>query len=53
MAATRIDTRVLIEENRFGRYQISIFLLCFLAMAIDGYDVQVIGVAAAGIRYDA
>lgn len=25
-------------------------LLCFMAMIIDGYDVQIIGVAAAGIR---
>jgi MFS transporter, AAHS family, 4-hydroxybenzoate transporter len=46
----RIDTRVLIDESRFGGYQIWIFLLCFLAMMIDGYDVQIIGVAAAGIR---
>ena len=50
MAAERIDTRALIEESPFGRYQIGVFLLCFLAMVIDGYDVQIIGVAAAGIR---
>jgi MFS transporter, AAHS family, 4-hydroxybenzoate transporter len=50
MAATRIDTRTLIEGNRFGNYQISIFLLCFLAMMVDGYDLQIIGVAAAGIK---
>ncbi len=48
--ALRIDTRVLIDENRFGNYQIGIFLLCFLAMMVDGYDLQVIGVAASGIR---
>jgi MFS transporter, AAHS family, 4-hydroxybenzoate transporter len=50
MAAIRIDTRSLIDDRPFGKYQICIFLLCFLAMAIDGYDVQVIGVAAAGIK---
>jgi AAHS family 4-hydroxybenzoate transporter-like MFS transporter len=50
MATTRIDTRALISDSAFGGYQIGVFLLCFIAMAIDGYDVQVIGVAAAGIR---
>jgi AAHS family 4-hydroxybenzoate transporter-like MFS transporter len=50
MATVRIDTRTLIDESPFGRYQIWVFLLCFLAMTIDGYDVQIIGVAAAGIK---
>jgi MFS transporter, AAHS family, 4-hydroxybenzoate transporter len=50
MAAMRIDARSLIDESPFGRYQVWVFLLCFLATTIDGYDVQVIGVAAAGIR---
>jgi MFS transporter, AAHS family, 4-hydroxybenzoate transporter len=50
MAITRIDTRALISDSSFGSYQIGVFLLCFLAMVIDGYDVQIIGVAAAGIR---
>src|SRR5579863_5636058 len=50
MAIARIDTRALIDESPFGSYQIGVFLLCFIAMMIDGYDVQIIGVAAAGIR---
>ncbi|HXR86870.1 MAG TPA: MFS transporter, partial [Stellaceae bacterium] len=50
MAVQRIDTRALIEESPFGGYQMGVLLLCFLAMVIDGYDVQIIGVAAAGIR---
>ena len=50
MARRRIDTRALIDESPFGSYQISTFILCCLAMMIDGYDVQIIGVAAAGIR---
>jgi MFS transporter, AAHS family, 4-hydroxybenzoate transporter len=50
MATKRIDTRTLIDESPFGSYQIWVFLLCFLATTIDGYDVQIIGVAAAGIR---
>jgi AAHS family 4-hydroxybenzoate transporter-like MFS transporter len=48
--AVRIDTKELIDGNRFGAYQICVFLLCFLAATIDGYDVQVIGVAIPGIR---
>jgi MFS transporter, AAHS family, 4-hydroxybenzoate transporter len=48
--AARIDTRALIDESPFGAYQVFVFVLCFLAATIDGYDVQVIGVAAAGIR---
>jgi len=46
----RIDTRALIDESPFGSYQIWVFALCFLATAVDGYDVQVIGVTAAGIK---
>jgi len=46
----RVNTKELIDGNRFGPYQIGVFLLCFLAAAIDGYDVQVIGVAISGIR---
>jgi MFS transporter, AAHS family, 4-hydroxybenzoate transporter len=50
MATMRVNTKELIDGNRFGPYQIGVFLLCFLAAAIDGYDVQVIGVAISGIR---
>ena len=50
MARARIDTRALIDDSPYGSYQISTFILCCLAMAIDGYDVQIIGVAAAGIK---
>lgn len=50
MAVMRINTKELIDGHRFGAYQIGVFLLCFLAATIDGYDVQVIGVAISGIR---
>ena len=50
MPATRIDTTALVDQSSFGKYQIWIFLLCFVAMIVDGYDVQIIGVAAAGIK---
>ena len=48
MPATRIDTTALVDQSSFGKYQTWIFLLCFVAMIVDGYDVQIIGVAAAG-----
>jgi MFS transporter, AAHS family, 4-hydroxybenzoate transporter len=48
--AQRIDTKKLIDDHPFGAYQVWIFLLCFLAATVDGYDVQVIGVALPGIR---
>ena len=50
MPATRIDTAALVDQSSFGKYQTWIFLLCFVAMIVDGYDVQIIGVAAAGIK---
>jgi hypothetical protein len=50
MPATRIDTAALVDQSSFGKYQTWLFLLCFVAMIVDGYDVQIIGVAAAGIK---
>jgi AAHS family 4-hydroxybenzoate transporter-like MFS transporter len=50
MTVTRIDTSALVNQSSFGKYQVWIFLLCFVAMIVDGYDVQIIGVAAAGIK---
>lgn len=49
MATTSVDTRTLINENPFGHFQIKIFLICFLAVAIDGFDMQVIAVVASSI----
>ena len=50
MAIARIDTSALVDQSSFGKSQVWIFLLCFMAMVVDGYDLQIIGVAAAGIR---
>ncbi len=50
MATRRIDTKELIDSRPFGAYQFWVFLLCFLAATVDGYDVQAIGVALPGIR---
>src|SRR5580658_10219222 len=50
MASRRIDTKALIDSRPWGAYQFWVFLLCFLAATVDGYDAQVIGVALPGIR---
>lgn len=50
MASLRINTKDLIDSRPFGAYQIWVFLLCFMAATVDGYDVQIIGVALPGIR---
>ena len=50
MTTQRIDARALINDSSLGRYQLSVLILSFIAMILDGYDVQVIGVTAAGIR---
>jgi hypothetical protein len=31
MAVTRIDTSALVDQSSFGKYQVWIFLLCFVA----------------------
>jgi MFS transporter, AAHS family, 4-hydroxybenzoate transporter len=50
MTTQRIDARALINDSSLGRYQLGVLILSFIAMILDGYDVQVIGVTAAGIR---
>lgn len=50
MSATQIDVKALIDERPVGGYRLWILLLCFLSCTVDGYDVQVIGVALPGIR---
>jgi hypothetical protein len=34
MVTRRVDTRALIDNSSFGGYQIGVFLLCFMAMAM-------------------
>ena len=50
MSGTRVDAKVLLDERPVGAYRLWILLLCFLSCTVDGYDVQVIGVALPGIR---
>jgi AAHS family 4-hydroxybenzoate transporter-like MFS transporter len=50
MSVTRVDAKALIDERPVGAYRLWILFLCFLSCTVDGYDVQVIGVALPGIR---
>lgn len=50
MSVTRMDAKALIDDRPVGAYRLWILLLCFLSCTVDGYDVQVIGVALPGIR---
>ncbi|HEX3970495.1 MAG TPA: MFS transporter [Stellaceae bacterium] len=50
MSGTRVDAKALLDERPVGAYRLWILLLCFLSCTVDGYDVQVIGVALPGIR---
>jgi AAHS family 4-hydroxybenzoate transporter-like MFS transporter len=49
MAPRRIDTRALIDESPYGSYQIWTFVLCCFALMVDGYDLQIVAVAAPGM----
>lgn len=50
MPAIRVDAKALIDDRPLGGYRLWILFLCFLSCVVDGYDVQVIGVALPGIR---
>ncbi|HYG26627.1 MAG TPA: MFS transporter [Caulobacteraceae bacterium] len=44
-----IDVKAWLEEARFGAYQKFLLALCFLTLLLDGFDAQVIAVAAPGL----
>ncbi|HUB96058.1 MAG TPA: MFS transporter [Stellaceae bacterium] len=50
MISRRIDTKAMIDRRPFGSYQVWVFIMCFLAATVDGYDAIVIGAAIPGIR---
>ena len=49
---TRVDVSAIIDDSRLGPFQISIFVLCFLCLAIDGYDVQSLGYVVPALSAD-
>jgi AAHS family 4-hydroxybenzoate transporter-like MFS transporter len=48
-AETSIDVQRLIEDQRFGRFQWTVLILCFLVALLDGYDAQIIGFVISGM----
>ena len=49
---SRVDVSAIIDNSRLGSFQISIFILCFLCLAIDGYDVQSLGYVVPALSAD-
>jgi MFS transporter, AAHS family, 4-hydroxybenzoate transporter len=44
--ATAIEVQRFIDEHPLSRRQLVVFALCFLVMAVDGYDTFVVGYIA-------
>ncbi|GJH14514.1 aromatic acid/H+ symport family MFS transporter [Caballeronia novacaledonica] len=47
-----VNVRDIIDEARVSRFQIMIGLLCFLIVALDGFDIAIIGFIAPHVRSD-
>ena len=45
-ARAQIDVSQIIDNSKLGAFQIGIFVLCFLCLAMDGFDVQSLGYVA-------
>jgi AAHS family 4-hydroxybenzoate transporter-like MFS transporter len=50
--SSRVDVAAIIDKAQVGPFQISIFVLCFLCLAIDGYDVQSLGYVVPALSAD-
>jgi AAHS family 4-hydroxybenzoate transporter-like MFS transporter len=46
----QVDVQQLIDSGRFSRYQFLIAFLCFIIIAIDGFDTAIIGFIAPSLR---
>jgi AAHS family 4-hydroxybenzoate transporter-like MFS transporter len=46
----QVDVQQLIDTGRFTRYQFLIAFLCFIIIAIDGFDTAIIGFIAPSLR---
>jgi len=42
----KINVTEVIDESRIGAWQISIYVLCFVCLLMDGFDVQSLGYVA-------
>jgi len=43
---TKINVTSVIDDSRIGAFQISVFLLCFTCLLMDGFDVRSLGYVA-------
>ena len=50
MTKTTIDIQAFINEHPFTRYQWMILALCFITVAMDGFDTAIIGFIASDTR---
>ena len=48
----KIDVSALVDNSKFGAYQVGIFILCGLCLMIDGFDVQAMGYVAPALIRD-
>jgi AAHS family 4-hydroxybenzoate transporter-like MFS transporter len=46
----QVDVQQLIDTGRFSRYQFLIAFLCFIIIAIDGFDTAIVGFIAPSLR---
>ena len=46
----KVDVQQLIDSGRFSRHQFLIAFLCFVIIAIDGFDTAIIGFIAPSLR---
>jgi AAHS family 4-hydroxybenzoate transporter-like MFS transporter len=51
-SAKSVGVRSFINERRFSPYQVMILVMCFLIVAVDGFDQAVIGFIAPAIKDD-
>jgi MFS transporter, AAHS family, 4-hydroxybenzoate transporter len=51
MALTRtIDVQDFVNDHKLSSFQITVIALCFLIVAIDGFDTAAIGYIAPALR---
>ncbi|WDZ97088.1 MFS transporter [Herbaspirillum sp. WKF16] len=51
-AASTINVDQVVQQGKFGRFQLGLLLLCGLCLIIDGFDVQAMGYVAPAIIGD-
>jgi len=44
--STRVDVTGVIDNSRFGPYQLLVITLCAMCLVMDGFDVQAMGYVA-------